>query len=54
MTALTQRRSRSIRRQGPVVALLGPDGAGKGTIIAGLRREMPTAYTAATRKPVTT
>ena len=45
MTALTQRRSRSIRRQGPVVALLGPDGAGKGTIIAGLRREMPTAYT---------
>jgi thymidylate kinase len=45
MTALAPRRLPSIRRHGPVVALLGPDGAGKGTIIAGLRREMPTALT---------
>lgn len=31
----------SARRQGPVVAVLGPDGAGKGTLVAELRRRIP-------------
>ncbi len=31
----------SARRQGPVVAVLGPDGAGKGTVIERLQAEIP-------------
>jgi thymidylate kinase len=33
------------RRTGPVVAVLGPDGAGKGTLIESLRAEIPVAVT---------
>lgn len=40
-TALAQRRPLGLRRAGPVVALLGPDGAGKGTIIEALRERIP-------------
>jgi thymidylate kinase len=36
---------RSRRRVGPVVALLGPDGAGKGTVIEALRAEIPLGVT---------
>ena len=41
LTALAQRRPLSLRRAGPVVALLGPDGAGKGTVIDGLKARVP-------------
>ncbi len=41
--ALRQRRPLSVRRLGPVVALLGPDGAGKGSILAALQSEIPIA-----------
>jgi thymidylate kinase len=41
--ALRQRRPLSLRRLGPVVALLGPDGAGKGSILAALQSEIPIA-----------
>lgn len=40
---LRQRRPLSLRRLGPVVALLGPDGAGKGSILAALQSEIPIA-----------
>jgi len=33
------------RRLGPVVAILGPDGAGKGTVIRGLHKRCPVAVT---------
>jgi thymidylate kinase len=33
------------RRLGPVVAILGPDGAGKGTVIRGLHQRCPVAVT---------
>jgi len=45
LTALAQRRPLSIRRVGPVVALLGPDGAGKGTVIATLKARIPVGVT---------
>ncbi|NIZ92028.1 hypothetical protein [Kineococcus rubinsiae] len=35
----------SLRRQGPVIALVGPDGAGKGTVVEGLRQTLPVAVT---------
>ena len=44
-SAVAQRRPLALRRQGPVVALLGPDGAGKGTIIEMLRERIPVALT---------
>jgi len=44
-TALAQRRPLGLRRAGPVVALLGPDGAGKGTVIAGLQHGIPAGLT---------
>jgi hypothetical protein len=39
------RRPVSLRRAGPVVAVLGPDGAGKGTLIARLKVQIPVAVT---------
>jgi hypothetical protein len=41
--ALARRRLAAWRRLGPVVAVLGPDGAGKGTLVAGLQRSIPVA-----------
>ena len=41
LTALAQRRPLSFRRPGPVIALLGPDGAGKGTVIEELKLRIP-------------
>jgi thymidylate kinase len=38
---LAGRRPASWRRLGPVVAVLGPDGAGKGTVISRLAEEIP-------------
>jgi len=40
---LARRLPLSVRRAGPVVALVGPDGAGKGTIIEHLRAQIPLA-----------
>jgi thymidylate kinase len=34
------------RRRGPVLAILGPDGAGKGSVIAALERQLPMPVTA--------
>jgi thymidylate kinase len=45
LTALRQRRPLGFRRAGPVVALLGPDGAGKGTVIEALRARIPAGVT---------
>jgi thymidylate kinase len=45
LAALARRRFARIRRLGPVVAVLGPDGAGKGSVIAGLQRAIPVAVT---------
>jgi thymidylate kinase len=42
---LARRRPLGLRRQGPVVAILGPDGAGKGSVIAALRSEIPVQVT---------
>lgn len=39
--AVDRVRPASTRRLGPVVAILGPDGAGKGTVLEVLRREIP-------------
>jgi len=44
--ALARRRFAGLRRLGPVVAVLGPDGAGKTSVIAGLRGYIPVAVTA--------
>lgn len=44
-TAVALRRPAAARRLGPVVAVLGPDGAGKGTVIASLDRELPVRVT---------
>src|SRR2546428_3291259 len=41
--ALALRRPLAARRIGPLIALLGPDGAGKGTIIASLKEQVPVA-----------
>lgn len=41
--ALTRRLPAGLRRRGPVVAILGPDGAGKGSVVARLRDEIPIA-----------
>jgi thymidylate kinase len=40
---LARRRPLGVRRAGPVVAVVGPDGAGKGTVIAGLEAAIPVA-----------
>ncbi len=45
LTALAQRRPLGLRRAGPVVALLGPDGAGKGTVIEALKARIPAGLT---------
>jgi len=44
-SALARKRPLGLRRQGAVVAVLGPDGAGKGTIISQLRAEIPATVT---------
>ena len=41
--ALASRRPLAARRSGPLIAVLGPDGAGKGTIIASLKDQVPVA-----------
>jgi len=38
---VARRRPLGLRRQGPVVAVLGPDGAGKGSVIAAVRPGIP-------------
>lgn len=43
---LARRRPLDVRRRGPVVAVVGPDGAGKGSVIAALRAELPVQVTA--------
>ena len=40
-SALARRRPLGLRRAGPIVAVLGPDGAGKGSVIAAVRAEIP-------------
>jgi thymidylate kinase len=45
VAALERRRPLEPRRRGPVVAVLGPDGAGKGSVIAALRRQIQAAVT---------
>jgi thymidylate kinase len=45
-SALARRRPLSLRRQGPVIAVLGPDGAGKGSVIAALRTQIPAGVVA--------
>jgi hypothetical protein len=40
-SAVARRRPLGLRRQGPIVAVLGPDGAGKGSVIAAMRSEIP-------------
>jgi len=44
-SALARRRPPAARRLGPVIAVLGPDGAGKGTMIRGLVELCPVAVT---------
>jgi thymidylate kinase len=41
----SRRRPVALRRLGPVVAVLGPDGAGKGSLISALQRRIPFAVT---------
>ena len=43
---LIARRPLSMHRTGPVIALVGPDGAGKGTMVAELLRRIPVGVTA--------
>jgi len=45
LTALAQRRPLGLRRAGPLVAVLGPDGAGKGTVIEALKARIPLGVT---------
>jgi thymidylate kinase len=45
VTALAQHRPLRARRAGPVIALLGPDGAGKGTVIEALKARIPAGLT---------
>jgi thymidylate kinase len=45
--ALAKRRPVALRRLGPVVAVIGPDGAGKGTLISTLVDEVPIGVTVA-------
>jgi thymidylate kinase len=40
---LARRRPVALRRLGPVVAVVGPDGVGKGTVISRLRADIPVA-----------
>lgn len=42
-TRLMRRRPLAVGRRGPVVAVVGPDGAGKGTVIAALEAWIPVA-----------
>jgi thymidylate kinase len=44
-SAAARRRPLGRRRQGPVVAMLGPDGAGKGSVIAALRSRIQATVT---------
>jgi thymidylate kinase len=44
-TALARRGLAGVRRLGPIVAVLGPDGAGKGSLIARLEHSIPVAVT---------
>lgn len=44
-SALQRRRPLAPRRRGPVVAVLGPDGAGKGSVIAALRGQIQATVT---------
>jgi thymidylate kinase len=44
---IARARPLQLRRMGPIVAVLGPDGAGKGTVIAALAREIPVGVTVA-------
>jgi thymidylate kinase len=44
--AVARRMPAGPRRTGPVVAILGPDGAGKGSVIAALQDRIPIAMTA--------
>jgi thymidylate kinase len=43
--ALVRRLPAGVRRPGPVIAVLGPDGAGKGSVIAALEARIPVALT---------
>jgi thymidylate kinase len=43
--AWNRRRPVALRRLGPVVAVLGPDGAGKGSLVSALRARIPFAVT---------
>lgn len=42
---LARKRPAGLRRRGPVVAVLGPDGAGKGSTLDGAERRLPVAVT---------
>lgn len=43
--SLARRRPAGLRRRGPVVAVLGPDGAGKGSILDGVTARLPVGVT---------
>lgn len=45
LESLLRWRPASFRRLGPVIGVLGPDGAGKGTVIELVQRELPIAVT---------
>lgn len=42
-SGLARRRFAAMRRLGPVVAVLGPDGAGRASVVTGLKRSIPVA-----------